>query len=339
MLHYGVLALLGILCLGIIARALWSLPDLYAGPCCGACGHGVAEILQGVCPECGGQYARVGITTPGMAIRLRGSLGLALIAWTTLVLVGACFSHGWLEQRAWATAFYGSSGAPVSGARQTEHLATDFTPMDMGFSSFSGGQNPTSLPKEELGYRISLTLDTVMNGDAVESGTCLMKLRRSGEPESLPLTIDLADGSFTIKDAEGKEIAKGAGGKDAKVDDAAIEKWFKAAGLDPDGPAVKRSMKDAAKIARYARADPAAIDEMGMNGTFTSADDGALHMNGSSRSSGGAMIGVGMGSAMIGLPGIGTTEMVLMVGILGAVYLAGCGGIIWRNKRMVKGRA
>lgn len=206
--------------------------------------------------------------------------------------------------------------------------------MNMGSTTFGrGGQSPL---KEELEYRIALTLDTVTDGDKVESGTCVMKLRKNGEPDSLPLTIDLADGSFTIKNAKGEEFTKGAKGE--ALDEKVVEMWFKAAGLDVEGPGVRRSIKDALKIARCARSDPAAIEQMSMGGSWTSADNGALRSNGSSTRSGafGAGLGGGVMPTMMGPPGIGTVELALTVGILGGVYIAGCGGIIWRNRRVTR---
>ncbi len=328
-LHYGVYVLIGIVCVGAIVRALWAPMDIHRAPCCGGCGHGVRDILQGVCPECGGQYAKVGITTPSMAVRLRASLPIALLAWTTMVGVGASLSHGWLEQRAWATYSTASVAfTPGVGGKQSEKYTTDLTPVSMGsFSAFGRAESKTALE-----YRISLDLGYVIDGDKVESGMCVMKLRKNGEPESFPLTIDLADGSFTIKDDQGKEIAKG--GKDSKVDDGVVEQWFDHAGLDIKDKAVRRSIKDAAKIARYARVDPGAI-EASLNNSFSTGDDGALRGNGGSRSSGPGAFGATAG--MVGPPGIGTMEMSIWVGMLGAVYVSGCAGIVWRNRRVLRG--
>lgn len=116
--------LLVVICVWMMVREMWPPLEVHEGPCCGGCGHGVRDILQGVCPECGGQYSKVGITTPGMAIRLRGSLPLALLAWTTIVLVAGGVVRGWLEQRAWSTyavtsTSFSSGGGSVGGGGKT----------------------------------------------------------------------------------------------------------------------------------------------------------------------------------------------------------------------------
>ena len=327
-LHYGVYVLLGIVCLGAIVRALWAPMDIHRAPCCGGCGHGVRDILQGICPECGGQYAKVGITTPSMAVRLRASLPIALLAWTTLIGLGATISHGWLEQRAWAS-FSSSSVAftPGMGGKQQESLTAELTPMYVYVIS------PDS--RTEDGYRIGLALNYVIDGDKVESGTCVLKLHKNGESQSVPLTIDLSDGTFSIKDDKGKEIVKG--GKEENVDAAAVEKWFKEVGINTELNGTKRSMQDAVKIARYARSDPGAIEST-LNMGFTSNDIGALRSNGTStRSSGGVPTSFSTSPAMIGPPGIGAKEMSLWVGLLGLVYIAGCAGLVWRNRRVIRG--
>jgi hypothetical protein len=329
-LYYAVYVLLGLVCLGAIARALWSPLEVFRGPTCGGCGHGVRDMLQGVCPECGGQYAKVGIATPSMAVRLRGSLPIALLAWTTLMVTAASFTHGWLEQRAWA--WYSAAASFSAGASgpQQESYSTvmrTFSP---------NGRIAESERGDDQTYRISVALTFVSDADKVQSGTCVFKLRRNGEPESFPLSIDLSDGSFTIKDDQGKEIAKG--GKDAKVDEAAVEKWFKGAGLDTAGAAVKRSMKDMVRIARFAKADPSGLNNE-LNGSFRNGNEekGTLQSNGSSSSSGGVPVGGAMATlALAGPPGVGTAELATSIGVLGTLYLVGCGGIVWRNRRMVK---
>src|SRR5689334_1400950 len=102
--HYAVYVLLAGLCVVTLTRALWPPWEMHRSPCCGACGHAVTDLLQGRCPECGGHYAKIGVSTPQMAVRLRGSLALALVAWTTLCVTGSSYLYGWLQDRAWAAA-------------------------------------------------------------------------------------------------------------------------------------------------------------------------------------------------------------------------------------------
>jgi hypothetical protein len=330
-LHYGVYALFGVLCLGVIARALWAPLDVFRAASCGGCGYAVTSggeaATGGVgagarCPECGGLYTKVGISTVPMAVRLRGGLSLALIAWTALVVLAGEFAFGWLEQQAMmAYSIAMSTSAGTGSGSQNEHLTTEFTPVEIG-SRFG-------FPDDDIDYRISLTLDLTTGTDKAQSGTCVLKLRRNGEKEWWALTIDVADGSYTVTDENDKQLAKG-----KRVDDAVLEAWFAGAGIDTKSRSVKRSMVDAAKLAKYAVNDPAAIETMSNGGSWTQDDRGALRGVGSSRSVGSS------GSTVMGMPAgpMGPSVRALMVafGVLGAVYLAGCVGIIWRNRRLVR---
>jgi hypothetical protein len=119
-----------------------------------------------------------------------------------------------------------------------------------------------------------------------------------------------------------------------------VEAWFKAAGLDTAGAAVKRSMKDMVRIARFATADPSGLNNElsgSLRGGGGDEEKGTLVSNGSSSSSGGMPVGGAIATlAMAGPPGVGTAELLTSIGVLGTLYLAGCGGIVWRNRRMVK---
>jgi hypothetical protein len=205
-LYYAVYVLLGIVCIGAIARALWSPLEVFRGPACGGCGHGVRDMLQGVCPECGGQYAKVGITTPGMAVRLRGSLPIALLAWATLMVTAASFTHGWLEQRAWArysvAASSFSTGVGGSSGPQQESYSTELTPVTRTFSS--GGRFDQAERGDDQTYRISLALNYVTDADKVQSGTCVFKLRRNGEPESFRSRSTWPTGASRLRTIRGR---------------------------------------------------------------------------------------------------------------------------------------
>jgi hypothetical protein len=320
LLYYAVYLLLAGLCVVTLARALWPPWEMHRSPCCGACGQAVTDLLQGRCPECGGMYAKVGISTPSMAVRLRGSLPLALIAWTTICVTGGSYICGWLEQRAWASASAASFTSVTSG-KQSESVKTDFRPATWMMDSSGGNASSAA----DLDFRISFAADVVTQDEKVESGSALMSLRRNGTDQPVALKIDLPGGEFVLKDASEKDIEKG-----AQVDEALVERWFKQAGINTGSEAVKRSMKDALKLVQYASKDYKAL----LTASPTMREElGALSSNGTSTSSG--PVGGAVTTAM-GPPGPSMRDMGLSAGLLGFLYLAGCVGITWRYRRLVQ---
>lgn len=314
--------LLAATCIGVIVRALWRPADVYRNPCCGACGHSVDSVLNGVCPECGGNYAKVGISTPSMAVRLRGSIVLALLAWSTLVALAAGYTNGWLERRAWTRAMTITAAAPAP-VKQTESYSTDLSPWGGMFQSMS------SRREKNLDFRVSLQLDLVTDAGEAESGTCVMKLRKTGAKESYTLTIDVVEGSYAVTDGDDKELDKG-----PEVDDAAIKRWFEAAGLETDGRLIKQAMADCAEIAELAVTDPTAIQTSVGHSSFRTGEEGKLQSNGSSSSRG----SIGGGGAMAGRglvrpSGPSMRELAIGGGVLGVVYVAGCVVLLWCNRR------
>lgn len=90
----GMLAPLVVLALVVASvRAIWrtvTLPRLVkAGGACERCGYAVADLTSFTCPECGEDLRRVGIITPAMEARRRGSLFAAIAGWTFLCAVVA----------------------------------------------------------------------------------------------------------------------------------------------------------------------------------------------------------------------------------------------------------
>lgn len=62
-------------------------------PACERCGYGVAGLTALACPECGVDLRKMGIITPAMELKRRGSLASALVGWTLVIgtLVVVCF--------------------------------------------------------------------------------------------------------------------------------------------------------------------------------------------------------------------------------------------------------
>src|SRR5262245_38836259 len=88
-LSYAASVLTIVVCLAVIGRAIFMPGAIRRAASCGACRHELVDTSTNRCPECGGLLTKVGVTTPALAIRLRGGLGWALLAWTVIAAIGA----------------------------------------------------------------------------------------------------------------------------------------------------------------------------------------------------------------------------------------------------------
>jgi hypothetical protein len=246
---------------------------------------------------------------------MRGSLVLALLAWTTLASAGAAYAHGWLQQRAWVLA----TTAPIS-TKQQESIRVDYSPSTYSFRSSTAREDRTA-----LNFRLKVELDTVTDGGAVESGTVKVRLRRTGAPDDFVLEALLPDGAFTLTGPEG-EIASG---NRVDLNAQLVEQWYKAAGLDTGNDAVRLAMHDTLELVKVAANDPQGIHTF--NSVRGGMEPGALQSGGSSSSSG----PVGGGLAMAGPPIPRGRDLGVAAAVLGACYLAGCVAIVWRHRCLV----
>jgi hypothetical protein len=89
---YGIVGLAGpliglVLLVGAV-HMIWRAVTLPRGTrsagACERCKYDVAELATFTCPECGADLRRVGIITPAMEARRRGSMAGAILAWTFL---------------------------------------------------------------------------------------------------------------------------------------------------------------------------------------------------------------------------------------------------------------
>lgn len=97
MFFFGLLGLVstavGAVLLAWAGHTLWRALTLPKGagkrPACEQCKYTVGEVSSFLCPECGSDLRRVGITTPRMEASRRGSTFGAIAAWTFLWLTAA----------------------------------------------------------------------------------------------------------------------------------------------------------------------------------------------------------------------------------------------------------
>lgn len=62
-------------------RAVLRPRALRSGAACGACGYAISPPITARCPECGGDFAEVGLATAALASRLRASATSVVLAW------------------------------------------------------------------------------------------------------------------------------------------------------------------------------------------------------------------------------------------------------------------
>jgi predicted RNA-binding Zn-ribbon protein involved in translation (DUF1610 family) len=144
---YGMFGLLGPL-VGLVLvaasiHAVWravTLPRRTKGAAaCERCKYEVADLATFTCPECGEDLRRVGIITPAMEARRRGSLAGAILGWT--FLCGAVAYAGLIAVMLWQFSAVGTAAVsgwqqsitPTSGAYRS--LAVDYQSDGMSISS------------------------------------------------------------------------------------------------------------------------------------------------------------------------------------------------------------
>jgi hypothetical protein len=329
---YGaVWLLMTAMCIIALVRALWAPLDAYRRPSCGGCGHALTDFLEGRCPECGALYAKVGISTPPMAARLRGSLALALLAWTTLSMFGVSYVYRLLEQRAlsaYQVAYAAATAPPPPQTRMSETTSWTFAPNAMPPRGEESAEN-----RAAIDYRLTVDTSLITDNNKVESGTGTMELRRNGAPKPSTLTVTYGTGAYMLSDVEGKEIAKG-----PSVDESVIRAWYLAAALEPDKPVVQVAMSEALKLAAFVATDPRALGTTGTS--FNPREFGRLRFNG----------GGGGGRNYLPNPtpakppparpnGPDARDMYIAGPVVLVIYLAGCWLITWRHRRLIQGGA
>lgn len=304
MLIPGVLFLL--LAVGAITRAVAVPAVVKRRPACGGCGHECAEPLTDRCPECGGRYVRVGMVTPSLAVRLRGGLTSALIAWTALSGVAATVLFTVAQQAAWSTA---SSG-----------FGTTVTTRTMEPVKASGGLGRVDSSK--LDYRVEVVTTSAQGGSATPADSVRFEIRKNGTRNGAVLEIDGADGSFTIKSLDGKSLGTGTTFTSTDADT-----MFKAADLDITYPAVRASVTSFTSTVQRAAQDPGTLERQSTNWE-DQASVGELRFGGSSSST--------SGGGMTGPPSMWTMGWVRIGSVAGVVvYVVGLALITARYRRLV----
>lgn len=317
-IHYAPTILSALLAIVVLARALLVPLDVRREPCCGACQHPVPDLNNERCNECGGLLRKVGIVTPGLAVRFRAYLPLALLAWTAIC--GAITSFGIARAERYA------SMTPVPAP--TTPVVTPFE-LDMELRPQTWVNGLGRVDGKKLNYRIEASVTASLKDGELETGTLMLTIRKNGTKSWSKIEIDLAKGSYRTTLQDGTLVGEGAefAAEHAK---AALD----ALKLDTTYKPVEATIADIATLCEAAKADPE-----GLTSSFdmtTSAGAGSLQMHstsGGSRNYGGFMPGM----IRMGPRSIWTMWQVKAgAAALGTIYLLGLGLIAWRYKRLVR---
>lgn len=198
-------ALIGLIALGVVlVRRSVSAPDwMLRGAACGGCGYELSSTGEGRCPECGGSLVKVGVTTPRMAARLRGSGYLLVMGWTIIVVMGCVPVLGAVSWMA------------MTLQMNQMNQAMAFTPSNAQQGTISGSIQPGmsidsrgAMVQRANPYSISfnVTVETDETGQAA-SGSIDMTFLKVETPYDL--SIDLEDLSWELADGNGAVVLEG----------------------------------------------------------------------------------------------------------------------------------
>ncbi|HZW10448.1 MAG TPA: hypothetical protein VFF69_11145 [Phycisphaerales bacterium] len=151
---YGIFGLMSPL-IGLVlviasVHAIWRTVTLprrtKQGAACERCKYEVADLTSFTCPECGEDLRRVGIITPAMEARRRGSLAGAILGWTFLC----------------ATFAYAGMIATVMGQLSSGAVAGGVTSWQQSITPASGAYRSLTAEYQSDGRSISSSIELVL---------------------------------------------------------------------------------------------------------------------------------------------------------------------------------
>jgi hypothetical protein len=241
MLVPGVLFLL--LAAGAIIRAV-RVPRAARGrPACGGCGHECAVPLTERCPECGGSYAQVGVVTSSLAVRLRGGLLAALVAWTAICAVAAVMIWAAAERHAVAV-----SVVTPKGVRIPLGMVMSGTSMRRFVITPSGPLNDS--------VTVKVAHHTTIAEGTTTADTITYVLEGQGTGQTATLSADVRSRCFVFEpDGDGNGLKD----RGFAVEDAAT--FFSRAGFDPEEPTIRTVVESFTDLFRRAMKDTETLQQ------------------------------------------------------------------------------
>jgi hypothetical protein len=323
-LVFGTLTLAALLCVLTIIRAVWIPGDVRRGCACGGCGYAIADTALGRCPECGGKFTKVGVTTPAMALRLRGSLGTAGFAWTVLALLALLLVSVRLEERrlqAWQAAQFG----PGKGGQASIQFQYD--------PNMEHGKPPSPLAT----FSVELEIDYAPDGTSIGHLEGSLQLRTPGVAgfALIKFANEPSKGidSITVEGPGGAEVASAKTGDDLE---GVVLGWFNSLGLDLSRNLADRSVADVKRLLEKCLADPALVcDPNWSNNSFDTWGGASSDRDHVGRLSYRGFSGGGGSRRRAAEPSFLTTGAIIGYGTLAAVYAGGLVFLVWRNRRLL----
>jgi|GEM_PF-1461404 len=185
-----------VVCARVVWRAVTRPRGLVREACCARCRYPVEGLEGWECPECGADLRVVGVITPELELRRRGSAAMACAAWTVLAIAFGILA--WTGVSHWARheAARAVAAAPLVTRSQEVRV---FVPR--------GG----SAGRRGITVKVSRTEGVGEKGDAgVSAFEATIETQAGPGEKPQRITVE-GDGSYRWTDGEGKEVAAGEG--------------------------------------------------------------------------------------------------------------------------------
>lgn len=306
-----------LLAVGVIARAVFVPSAMRGRATCGACGHECAEPLTDRCPECGGAYTRVGVVTRAMAMRLRGGLLPALVAWTAICGCVAIVVWNVARRQAWRSA---TAASATNSAIISTYTLHPFA-----------GSGPGAFDPNRLDYRVMVTHRESLSDGVAVTREMSFELRRAGS--SRRAIFDLVLGGMYSPSRPGADALLICG---TQFTESSARAMFDAVELDTADAVVERSLASFTAMVRQAVLDPKSLDEVRVDADDTAAM-GEMRVVKHAPTVSAANFVRG-GRAIVVRPLWTIPWVVVTAGVLVFVYVIGAAEIVRRRRRLLAPR-
>ncbi len=304
------LIVLGALGVALISRCVVAPAWMRRGAGCAGCGYELTALGDGRCPECGATLLKVGVTTPRLAVRIRGSMFLLFSGWTLLsvaVMLPVLGVIGYYASMAQMQQFTTAGGA------QQGSIRTRLRP-----NNFWMNDQQRNRQTEE--YWIDLSVDLVTaDSFSLESGTASLTFDK--DHGSHEVIVDLMELSWEHSDSEGKLIQSG----DA-FDVEAAKSVYDSVGLNTTQ--IQSNAEEAEYLVEFL--SKYADDPMGYNAMNRMSFDEPLSEQGGSTS----WASTGGGFATTNDPY--EKAMLAAIGISGVLYILGLVLLVLKRRRLLQ---
>ena len=193
-----ILVVVGALGVALIVRCVTAPAWMRRGAACAGCGYELTALGDGRCPECGASLVKVGVTTPRLAVRIRGSMFMLFSGWTLLsvaVVVPVLSVIGYYASMSQMQQFATMGGAQ-RGVIQTRLIPNGYWINDL------------QRKRQTQDYWIDLNVDLVTaDSFTLESGTATLTFDK--DRGSHELVVDLMELSWQLSDNAGTLVQSG----------------------------------------------------------------------------------------------------------------------------------